>query len=98
MDNSTGGSLAAGTLVYISGYDASTGAPQVTKADADSRMAEYVLQAAIADGAAGYAFRGYTLGSQDTSGSSVAMWSICQPRLAAGRRRLQRGRPSYSRR
>ena len=71
VDNSTGGSLAAGTLVYISGYDASTGAPQITKADADSRQAEYILNAAIADGAAGVVYRGYTLGSLDTSGSSV---------------------------
>ena len=53
VDNSTGGSLAAGTLVYISGYDAGNGAPQITKADADSRQAEYILNAAIADGAAG---------------------------------------------
>jgi hypothetical protein len=71
VDNSTGGSLAAGTLVYISGYDASTGAPQITKADADSRQAEYILNAAIANGAAGVVYRGYTLGSLDTSGSSV---------------------------
>jgi hypothetical protein len=71
VDNSTGGSLAAGTLVYVSGYDAATGAPQITKADADSRQAEYILNAAIANGAAGVAYRGYTLGSLDTSGSSV---------------------------
>jgi hypothetical protein len=71
VDNSTGGTLSAGTLVYISGYDASTSAPQVTKSDADSRFAEYVLAADIANGAAGYAFRGYTLGSQNTSSLSV---------------------------
>jgi hypothetical protein len=71
VDNSTGGSLAAGTLVYVSGYDAATGEPQITKADADSRQAEYILNAAIANGAAGVAYRGYTLGSLDTSGSSV---------------------------
>jgi len=71
VDNSTGGSLAAGTLVYISGYDAGNGAPQITKADADSRQAEYVLNAAIANGAAGVVYRRYTLGSLDTSGSSV---------------------------
>ena len=71
VDNSTGGSLAAGTLVYVSGYDASTGAPQITKADADSRQAEYILSAASANGASGVVYRGYTLGSLDTSGSSV---------------------------
>jgi hypothetical protein len=71
VDNSTGGSLAAGVLVYISGYDAGNGAPQISKADADSRQAEYILNAAIADGAAGVVYRGYTLGSLDTSGSSV---------------------------
>ena len=71
VDNSTGGTLTAGTLVYVSGYDASSGAPQVTKADGDSRLAEYVLQADISDGTTGYAFRGYTLGSLDTSASSV---------------------------
>ncbi len=71
VDNSTGGTLTAGTLVYISGYDASTGAPQVTKADGDSHLAEYVLSADIANAAAGVVYRGYTLGSQDTSGESV---------------------------
>jgi hypothetical protein len=71
VDNSTGGSLAAGTLVYISGYDASTGAPQITPSDADSRQAEFILNAAIANGASGVVYRGYTLGSLDTSGSSV---------------------------
>jgi hypothetical protein len=71
VDNSSGGTLSEGTLVYISGYDASTGAPQVTKADADSHLAEWVLQADIANGAAGYAFRGSVLGSQNTSSLSV---------------------------
>ena len=71
VDNSTGGTLTAGTLVYISGYDASTGAPQVTKADGDSHFAEYVLSADIANAAAGVVYRGYTLGSQDTSGESI---------------------------
>jgi len=71
VDNSTGGTLTAGTLVYISGYDASTTAPQVTKADGDSHLAEYVLSADIANAAAGVVYRGYTLGSQNTSGSSV---------------------------
>jgi hypothetical protein len=71
VDNSTGGTLTAGTLVYISGYDASTGAPQVTKADGDSHFAEYVLNADIANAAAGVVYRGYTLGSQNTSALSV---------------------------
>lgn len=71
VDNSSGGTLSEGTLVYISGYDASTGAPQITKADADSHFAEWILQADIANGAAGYAFRGSVLGSQNTSGLSV---------------------------
>jgi hypothetical protein len=71
VDNSTGGTLTAGTLVYISGYDASTGAPQITKADGDSHFAEYVLNADIANAAAGVVYRGYTLGSQNTSGSSI---------------------------
>jgi len=71
VDNSTVGTLTAGTLVYISGYDASTSAPQITKADGDSHFAEYVLSADIANAAAGVVYRGYTLGSQDTSGSSV---------------------------
>ena len=71
VDNSSGGTLSEGTLVYISGYDASTGAPQITKADADSHLAEWVLQADIANGAAGYAFRGSVLGSQNTSSLSV---------------------------
>ena len=74
VHNATGGSLAAGTLVYISGYNASSDAPQVAKSNAGNgnvRAAEWVLNAAIANGAAGVVYRGYTLGSLDTSAGSV---------------------------
>ena len=71
VHNATGGALAAGDLLYINGYNASSSMPTVAKADGDSVAAEWVGVAAIADGATGYVFRGYELGSQDTSGSSV---------------------------
>jgi hypothetical protein len=71
VHNATGGSLAAGSLVYINGYNAGATSPTVAKADADANAAEFILSAAIANGAAGVAFRGYELGSLNTSGSSV---------------------------
>ena len=55
--NKSGSPMTVGQLVYISGYDATLGAPIVTLADADfpSKKAQFVLPAAIADGATGYA-------------------------------------------
>lgn len=56
--NGTGGALAVNTLVAISGWDATTNLPKVVAADADSASllrADYVLPAAIADGASGLA-------------------------------------------
>ena len=71
VHNATGGALAAGDLLYVNGYNAGSSMPTVAKADGDSVAAEWVGVATIADGATGYVFRGYELGSQDTSGSSV---------------------------
>lgn len=72
--NGTGGSLAAGTLVYLSGWDATTGLPKITKADADAgpkTFAQYVLRATIADSASGLAGRAYQLTGQATNGTTV---------------------------
>ena len=71
VHTATGGSLAAGNLVYINGYNAGASLPTIANADADANAAEFILSAAIANGAAGVAFRGYELGSLNTSGSSV---------------------------
>jgi len=53
--NKTGAELTKGTLVYISGYDATLDAPTVTKSDADdgTKKAQYVVTAAIANNATG---------------------------------------------
>lgn len=70
--NGTGGTLAAGTLVYAIGYDATSGYISVAKADAGGALpASYVLRAAILDTATGTAHRTYTLTGVDTSAASA---------------------------
>ncbi len=67
--NKTGAPLAAGTLVYVNGYDTTLACPTVAKADASNAdtLAQYVLPAAIANNASGYAEVEYTITAQDTS-------------------------------
>jgi hypothetical protein len=67
VKNATGGSLAAGTLVYLSGHDGTNW--QVSTADAASfaTSAQYLLDAAIANGATGTASKQGAI-SADTSG------------------------------
>lgn len=71
--NKTGGTLTKGTLVYLSGYDATLGCPSVTKADADTagKPAEFVLTANIANDASGTVYTVGTVTSIDTSGASA---------------------------
>lgn len=70
--NETGGSLAAGTLVYISGWDEATLKPLIAKADANASgaRARYVLRAAIANNANGYVHTSYRIEGVNTAGAS----------------------------
>lgn len=74
--NATGGTLAAGTLVYVSGYDATTGRYKVAKADADSStagaaVATYLVTTAITNSASGRVYRSGTATGLDTSSTAV---------------------------
>lgn len=73
VHNSTGGNLTEGTLVYLSGYDTTSGLPKVVKADADAagRPAEFVVRDAIANGADGYVYKTHRLTGQNTDGASA---------------------------
>ncbi len=53
--NKSGGTLAAGTLVYCSGYDTGLSAPTIAKADAKStnKRAQWIVSADILNNAAG---------------------------------------------
>ncbi len=72
--NETGGTLAAGSLVYFSGYDEATGKRNIVLADADGatgiRQADGVLRAALDTATEGQVFSDYRLTSQDTSGGA----------------------------
>jgi len=78
--NETGGTLAAGTPVYISGYNASEDKWLITKADADAagRIAQFVTTASLAtatNGLAAKVYRGTVNGTGsaalDLSGAAV---------------------------
>lgn len=72
--NETGGSLAAGDLVYISGWNESEARPTVDKADANVAGAQAVLvmRASLADSTNGQAYRTFrTAADQDTDGATV---------------------------
>jgi hypothetical protein len=70
-----GEAIAAGDLVYPSGYDATSGKIKVKKADADgadpAKVAWFVAPAAISNGAAGVVRGAFLLTSQNTSGASA---------------------------
>ncbi len=68
--NKTGGDLDKGTLVYISGYDTTLGAPSITAADA-THAATHVLTEDIANDASGVADEEATVTGIDTSGASA---------------------------
>lgn len=70
--NKTGGTLAAGTLVAINGYDATLAAPTVAKADASTATpAVFVLSEAILNNAAGIGYAAGVVGGLNTSGASA---------------------------
>jgi hypothetical protein len=67
------GALSKGDLVYISGYNAGSGKPAVTKADADfpEKAAQYVVAADIAPGATGAVYAEGVVTGIDTSGAGA---------------------------
>jgi hypothetical protein len=71
--NGTGNSIAAGKLVYLSGYDSTTSCDKITLASNASNLtlAQAVALETIADGSTGYVGRQYTLTSQNTDAVSV---------------------------
>jgi hypothetical protein len=73
VGNKTSGALAAGTLVYINGFDTTLGCPTVIQADADApeKIAQFILPAAIADGETGYVEASYVITDLNTSGASA---------------------------
>lgn len=71
--NETGGTLTAGTLVYVSSWSEAQSRWLVSKADADvaGARAVFVLTADIANNANGIVSKGYRATGLDTSGTTV---------------------------
>lgn len=72
--NESGATIDRGDLVYVSGWDAGTGAPLVTLADADAqgRAAEFVVTVAAANNANGVMSTYLRLTGEDTSAVASA--------------------------
>lgn len=70
--NETGSTIAAGSLVYISGYDNTQDAFNITLADADAagKAATHILRSPLANNTAGLAYRTMRLTSQVTNGAT----------------------------
>ena len=93
-----GEAIAAGSLVYPSGYDATAGKIKVSKADADAdnpaRAAWFVAPAAIDNAAAGVVVGAFELTAQNTDSASAVgdpvylsdatagAWSLAAPATA----------------
>lgn len=71
--NETGSTIAAGSLVYISGWNETEGAFLITKADADAagRKADFILRDAIATATTGVAYKTHRLTGQNTSAANA---------------------------
>jgi len=71
--NKTGGTLTAGTLVYISGWDATSGRPTVTKATAANLAggAEWIVLADTLNNGLGTVGQHFTLTAQNTNAATV---------------------------
>lgn len=70
--NKSGGTIAAGTLVYISSYD-SSGYPVMSKADADvaNALATWVTSEAVLNGNVSVLLKHYVLQGQNTNAGNV---------------------------
>lgn len=71
--NKTGATLSKGTLVYVSGFDTTTGFYRVSKADPDvaGALPGWVLTDSLADGSTAVAVRAFTHKNVNTSGAAV---------------------------
>lgn len=71
--NKTGVSIAAGKMVYISGFDATLKRPSITLADADTsaKVAQFITKAAIANNAKGLVYEKMELTGQNTNAGNV---------------------------
>ena len=72
--NETGGTLAEGDLVYVSGWDVPNSEFLVSKAEApssDAHLAQFVLRSDLVTAASGFAFKSHTFTAQDTSAGVV---------------------------
>lgn len=72
--NNSGGALAEGDLVYVSGYDAGNSLYEVTKAQASAinpKLAQFIMRAALADATSGTAYKSHTLTGQNTAAAAV---------------------------
>ncbi len=73
VTNKTGGTLTAGTLVYVSGRDATTGFSTIAKASAlaEGTLASWVVIADILNNASGTVSKAFTLTAQNTNAATV---------------------------
>jgi len=71
--NKTGVSIAAGKMVYISGFDATLNKPTITLADKDTsaKVAQFITKNAIAANKTGYVYEKMILTGQNTNGGNV---------------------------
>lgn len=97
--NATGGNFAAGDLVYISGWNAANAMPQASLAqnDAAGQQAQYIVNAAIANGASGTAVKSARIAALNTDasaavgapiylsevGTTTNTWTVTAPTAAA---------------
>ncbi|MFA7070201.1 MAG: hypothetical protein WC144_05105 [Sulfurimonas sp.] len=84
--NASGGDYTEGTLVYISGIDATTKYPTIAKADADypNRPAQYILRSAVANGGTSEIYQTHTLTGQNTNAATVGDPVYLDPTTAGG--------------
>jgi len=71
FNNDTGGTLTKGTLVFVSGWDTTAGKFTVTKADKNTDLATYVVQADVLTTADGVLVKKGTLTGLNTAGRTI---------------------------
>ncbi len=71
--NKTGSNIAAGKMVYISGYDATLDRPTITLADKDTsaKVAQFVTKSIIVNNKKGYVYEKFELTGQNTNAGNV---------------------------
>lgn len=69
--NDTGAQLDKGTSLYIAGWDATADLPTVAKADKNTKLATFGLQANVANGAQGTMFKKGVVTGLNTAGRAV---------------------------